>query len=121
MGYAKPRGSQTDFVLEIPAQTGLTIPLSINLQNDELTLCISGFHAHWFPCTDQSEIDHFVHCAVGFVKGTIRVQETLRGQRVVRAELQEQAGTDWKAICISRMFSLSRAKETTRIIANESV
>jgi len=121
MHFNEPGKASVDWIFEISIQPGLNIPVHIDLQHDELTLCISESHTHWFPCTDQAEIDNFVHCVVGFLQGSIRLKETLRGQRVVRGELQERIGADWKSFSVMGVLFPSLAKKTTRIIKNECV
>jgi hypothetical protein len=90
--------SQVDAMLEIPAQTGLAFPVSINLQGDELHLNVGIFWCEWFPCQKQEVCDRFVDAVCGLLSGAYRVVEYWRFGSALKAHLQKPDGDGWKRV-----------------------
>jgi len=86
-------------LLEIPAQRGLSFPVSINLQNrDELHLNASSFWYAWFPCRKQEVCDHFVEAVCGLLSGIYRVVEYRRRDIALKAHLERRVGSSWECV-----------------------
>ena len=90
---------QVEVMLEIPAQSGLTFPISINLQNvDELHLNTGSFWCEWFPCQKQEVCDRFAEAVCGLLSGTYRVVEYWRFGSALKAHLQKPDGDGWECV-----------------------
>jgi len=120
MDYADTGKAPVDWFFEIPSQPGLSVPVYINLQDDELHLVISAFWCEWFPCTNPDSAGEFVQAVVGFLCGEIRLRETLRGGVPVKSELQRLDGSSWKTIASWRTLHLRWiSRKSVRVIHNE--
>jgi len=89
---------QVDMELDIPQQKGLTDPVNLNLQGDELYMNAGGFWLEWFPCREEFIQKKYFEAVQGFLSGRLRIREHYRGVRVIKAELQEPKDNDWRTI-----------------------
>jgi len=106
--------------LEIPKQPGLSFEIGLNLQNDELHLCASGFWNEWFPCSDTDVVENYFEAVTGLIRGTHRLKETLRGKTVVKSILQEPDKKGW--VDMAHYYCLHIPwfrKKSIRIIINK--
>jgi len=87
-----------DLELLIPTQSGLTVPVKLNLQGDELHMNAASFWLEWFPCHNEVVQARYFRAVTGFLSGELRILEYRRGNRVVKAVLQEPDGNEWKTI-----------------------
>ena len=117
-----PTNRYIDVEMEIPKQPGLSFDIGLNLQHDELNLGSSSFWFEWFPCVDDARLDEYLDAVTGLIAGRFRLQETLRGKKVVRSRLQAPEGDGWKTIasCSGLHLSFFR-KKSIRIIQNQEV
>ena len=77
----------------IPAQNGLSLPLTLGLQNwDELNLGVEDFWSYFFPFDDVAE--QFELILDRWVAGDARVGITGKRGRI----LQLRDGDEWKAV-----------------------
>ncbi len=96
-----------DLMMDIPKQGGLSFGVNLNLQNvDELHLSAGHFWLEWFPCTKPEIVAEFKEAAHGVLSGKMRILESYRGQRAVKAELQEPSNGSWKTIGTWSTFSI---------------
>jgi hypothetical protein len=111
-----------DLLLDIPRQPGLAFDVQLNLQHDELYLDVGeGFHVSWFPCTDAAVVERFRRAVRGLLTGSFRIVEGYRGDRCVRAELQEPVGGGWKTIATwSGLHVPWPPRVRTRVLQNRS-
>jgi hypothetical protein len=88
-----------ELAMDIPAQTGLSFRVDLNLQNvDELHLAASALWVEWFPCTNPKRVDEYFEAVSGLLSGQFRILEHWRGKRAVKAELQAPNKGGWKTI-----------------------
>ena len=108
-----------DMGLEIPEQNGLLVPVNLSLQSDELHMNAGSFCLEWFPCQEEFIQKTFLGAVRGFLSGRFRILEHCRGNRVVKAELQEPKGDGWKTIGTwSTVHMPWPFRRTTRTIQN---
>ena len=92
-----PEPADVDVMLDIPRQPGLSFPINLNLQGDELQLSAgSYFHVEWFPCTDPKRQAGFFDAVRGLISGRYRIVEYHRGTEVDKAVLQRPSDKGWK-------------------------
>jgi len=84
--------------LDIPQQEGLTVPVNLNLQGDELHMNAGAFRLEWFPCGEEFIQQRYFAAVQGFLSGRLRIREHCRDTRVIKAELQEPQGDGWRTI-----------------------
>ena len=87
-----------DLALDIPEQEGLGFSIGLNLQWDELHLQAGAFWLEWFPCQYPEKSQAYFNAVCGLISGRFRILEHCRGNRVVKAWLQEPDGAGWKTI-----------------------
>lgn len=88
-----------DLRMEIPVQVGLRFPIGLNLQGDELHLTAgSAFWLEWFPGYEERVKMAYLSAVKGLLEGRLRILEHRRGERVVKAELQEPGENGWTTI-----------------------
>ena len=89
-------------VAEFTFQIQVSLPFEVILQLQQDALCLgigSMFWAEYFGPADLADAQaQFRRAALGILGGTMRVTESLRSERVVAADLQENDGTDWVRI-----------------------
>jgi hypothetical protein len=111
-----------DVSAEIPAQPGLSLPVSLNLQNeDELHLNAAGLWVSWFPCTKDGCVEDFVGAVCGLLSGKYRVVEFYRGARLVKAALQRPEAGDWANIRGRLRLHLPFGAKSMRVLQNAPV
>lgn len=114
---AEPRG--VDLAMDIPQQHGLSFPVHVSLQGDELHLKAGAFWLEWFPCSEKFISDTFFNAVTGVLSGRFRIVEYYRGDKAIKAELQELRNDDWKTIgtwsCLHLPFPL---RKTIKILHN---
>jgi len=85
-----------DIMLDIPQQQGLGFDVNLNLQNvDELHLTTGKLWMCWFPCTEKENKEDFMNTVLGLILGKCRILETLKGGKVVKAQLQLSMDGKW--------------------------
>lgn len=87
-----------DLDMEIPQQAGLDFAVDVNLQGDELHLNAGAFWLEWFPCYEEFISATFLNAVTGLISGRLRIVEFYRGNKAVRAELQEPTDHGWRTI-----------------------
>lgn len=107
-----------DLEMNIPAQEGLLFAVNVTLQGDELHLEAGWLHLDWFPCVSSEVSDPFRQVVAGLLSGQLRIVEHYRGNRAVKAELQEPAESGWETIGITRHGMSLLSPQTTRILQN---
>ncbi len=90
--------ANVDMELDIPQQEGLIVPVNLNLQEDELHMNAGAFCLEWFPCGEEFIQQRYFDAVQGFISGRLRIREHWRGDRAVKAELQEPQGGGWRTI-----------------------
>ncbi len=71
-----PNPAQLEALAEMPVQPGLSLPIQLNLQNnDEMHLVVSNLWVEWFPCTESANRDAVVRAVSGFVSGELEIEE----------------------------------------------
>jgi hypothetical protein len=111
-----------DVSVEIPAQPSLSLPVSLNLQNeDELHLNAAGLWVSWFPCTKDGCVQDFVSAVCGLLSGKYRVVEFYRGAKLVRATLQRPDSDNWANIRSRLRLHLPFGTKTVRVLQNAPV
>ncbi|HVU09260.1 MAG TPA: hypothetical protein VHG89_12025 [Verrucomicrobiae bacterium] len=90
-----------DAELTMPTQNGLSFPISIYLQNDELHLHAGNFWCEWFPSHKQEVCDKFVDIVCGLLSGSYRVVEYLRFGSVLKTQIQKPDGSNWELVAWS--------------------
>lgn len=86
---------------DIPVQAGVSVPISINLQNaDELHLNLGEhFAVGWFPCGRDEVFHRYCEALRGWLSGGYQVVESYIGRKAVSANLQEPVkGGGWKNV-----------------------
>ena len=85
---------------DIPVQRGVSIPVSINLQNaDELHLNIGEhFWVEWFPCGQEEVFERYCAALRGWLSGRYQVVESYVGGKAVAARLQEPVAGGWENV-----------------------
>ena len=109
--------------LTFNSQSRLPFQVVATLQSDELGLGIGdGFWCEWFPCTDNEVAGRFAQALRGVLSGEFQLVEYWRGERIIKAQLQQQYGTGWKTIASwSKARFPSWARATTRTSRNSPV
>ena len=104
-----------DIMLTIPEQKGLDFTVYLNLQNiDELHLSVGDLWMCWFPCTDPENCEDYINTVKGLISGEYRILETLRGNKVVKAQLQIPMNGEWVSRSSGLMtFKLPAFKKKT--------
>jgi hypothetical protein len=88
-----------DAGIEVPVQGQLRFVVYLYLTGDELNLTAGkGFWLEWFPATDPQVIAEYREVAVGLLSGEYRVVEHLRGNRLVKGQLQRPDGRGWQTV-----------------------
>ena len=106
-----------DLNVNIPEQRGVTCPINLNLQGDELHFAVSNFWCEWFPCTDPSVASNYKDTVIGYLKGESRILEHFKGEKVYKAKLQApDKGGNWKTIATWSTLSWPLSSETSEII-----
>jgi hypothetical protein len=92
-----------EIYLSIPVQPGNEYQTTLMLQNgDELHISVGNFHLEWAPCTDPTIVEAYIDAAVGFLSGKYRILEYHRGEKFIKAELQEPVENgQWETIGVS--------------------
>lgn len=111
-----------DIMMDIPKQQGLDFDINLNLQNiDELHLSVDKLWMCWFPCTVEENKAGFIDTVTGLITGKYRILETLRGESIVKAELQFQENGEWISISSGQyIFQLPKfGKKSHRIKQNQ--
>jgi hypothetical protein len=87
---------QVDLYLEFPKQDGLSFPVSLNLQGDELHLNVGDvFWVEWFPVDRPDVVATFLAIVRSLLSGEYRVIEYSRRGRCFKAQLQKPQGERW--------------------------
>ena len=112
--------AHVDLAVDIPAQAGLSFPVFLNLQNlDELCLEASALGVSWFPCTNPQKAENYFEAVSGLLSGRFRILQHWRGNRVVKAELQQPIGDGWKTITgCSYLLSVPWPPKTVKVVQN---
>lgn len=98
---------------EFPAQDGLSLPITLGLQNgDELNFGVSGFWSYFFPF--EGVASHFEYVLDAWVKGDARVVHVALGGRALQLLYAGEWKTVYKANCL-----LPVPKHPKRAISNE--
>jgi len=108
-----------DLDMEIPRQDGLAFHVNVNLQGDELHLSAGSLWGQWFPCCEQTTSDAFFNAVCGLLSGRWRVLEHYRGDKPIKAELQQPDGHRWRTVytwSALRLPSLRRVRK--RVLRN---
>lgn len=88
-----------DLELEISEQSGLSFPVSLNLQNnDELHIEAPDFWVEWFPCADSDVVARYIQAVSGLLDGTYRIVHYRRGERLLKARLEKPSDAGWKPV-----------------------
>ena len=97
-----------DLGITIPVQAGMTFPIGVNLQGDELHLNAGdAFWVEWFPCTDPEVVAKFREAVWGLIQGSYRIVETYSFGEITTAQLQQPVNGRWKKVATySRAFAL---------------
>lgn len=66
---------EVDLNMDIRKQESLVFDINLNLQGDELHLCVEHFWCEWFPCTDENKAHIFYDSVCGLLSGTYRIVE----------------------------------------------
>ncbi len=91
--------AHVDLAMEIPAQSGLSFNVDLNLQNlDELHLSASALWYEWFPCTNPKKVERYLEAVSGLLSGEFRILEHWRGKRPVKAQLQRPSRGGWENV-----------------------
>ncbi|UDF35609.1 UNVERIFIED_ORG: hypothetical protein LHJ69_00475 [Shinella sp. XGS7] len=114
------RHPQVDAFAQVPAQPGLSLPIQVNLQNDELHLVASNLWVEWFPCTDISKRDAFVQAVSGLVNGELEIEESFVFGRPAMATLRSRAASGNQCLARwSNLLVLLPLPRNRRIVRNE--
>jgi hypothetical protein len=90
---------RVDLEMTIPEQQGLSFPLHLNQQGDELHLEAGDhFRLEFFPGYDRQVADRYFDAVDGLLAGRYRIVEHYRGARAVRAELQAPQDGGWRVL-----------------------
>jgi hypothetical protein len=85
-----------DIMMIIPKQKGLDFEICLNLQNiDELHLEVGKLWMCWFPCTERENKNDYLNTLNGLITGKYRILETIKGNKVVKAQLQLPMNGEW--------------------------
>jgi hypothetical protein len=112
-----------DLAVDIPAQSGLSFDVSLNLQNlDELHLSASALECSWFPCTNPTTVERHLEAVGGLLSGEFRVLERWRGKRPVKAQLQRPSDGGWENVATWRNVSsvVLWPRKSARVVQNAS-
>ena len=114
---------QLEAFAELPIQPGLSLPIQINLQNnDELHLVVSNLWVEWFPCTNAIKRDAFIRAVIGLVIGELEIEETYILGRPAMATLRARLNTNGHSYLArwSNLLTLLPLPRSRRIVRNES-
>ena len=88
--------AHVDLFLEWPKQAGLSFPVSLNLQGDELHLNAGdALRVEWFPADQPGVLATFLKAVRSLLSGESRVVEYSRRGRCFKAQLQRSEGEGW--------------------------
>lgn len=59
--------------MDIPIQTGLTLPVYMCLENNGLRLKVGHYQLEWFPCSDRTKQEKFFNAVCGLLSGRLRL------------------------------------------------
>jgi hypothetical protein len=110
-----------DIAVDIPQQVGLSFPLHLNLQSDELHLQAGAFWLEWFPCTKPTIQEAYIEAVTGLLSGTFRIVEVCSGAQVVSAKLQRPDGSGWATIGRTGIGWALPWNRSERVIQNTQV
>ena len=111
---------QVDALVELPVQAGLSLPIQLNLQNDELHLVASSLWVEWFPCTKAERVEGYVQAVTGLLSGELEIQETFILGRPVSAVLRRRGEPSECLARWSNLFALLPFPRTRRVVCNAS-
>jgi hypothetical protein len=93
LSYQVDHDAPVEVLWRLPVQEGLSLPLTLGLQNwDELNLGVEQFWSYFFPFDDVAE--EFEQFLDMWIAGDARVGVTGKRSRI----LQVRDGTDWKTV-----------------------
>jgi len=83
---------------EFPIQTGLSLPLTLGLQNnDELNFGVPGFWSYFFPFPRIAE--EFESCLDAWLMGQARIVRRRRFARIASSSILEvRKDSEWKTV-----------------------
>lgn len=110
-----------DVNMDFPQQPGLKFAVNINLQGDELHISAGCFWLEWFPCSKKEIVDEFVQAVKGLLSGKLRIVEYYRGDKSMKAELQEPREGKWNTIGTSSRLHVPFLKAThQKVLINDA-
>lgn len=114
-----------EIALDIPAQEGISLPLFLHLQYDELSLCAGACQLEWFPCTNAEVAGLYESAVRAILDGKWRVVESYRGGTCVSSVLESPQGTGWQREGTSGnlldMLTLCWLPEKKRVLQNKRI
>ena len=90
--------AHVDLDFEIPVQAGLSFPINLNLQGDELHISSGAFWLSYYPCHRDDVRRAYLDTVRGLLSGEYRLLEHRRGSKVAKVELQKPAEDGWETI-----------------------
>lgn len=100
---------------DVPAQTGLSLPLTLGLQNsDELNFGVADFWSYFFPFDDVAR--EFEELLDNWVAGDARVGVTGKRGRI----LQVRKGDEWETVYKADIMPFFRPRPKSFIFNDPS-